>query len=140
MEVNNARPLRLIIYRANRHDIFPVSWQSSSSPPPHGMALTFRLLWESIISAILPIISVMHISWMFRVNGISPVVSWADWLYDFTFDTFTRVVSSDPEVPKPKGSFIWRLLFDRTYRQSPTFPVSATLNLFPSSGSPLPRG
>ena len=110
------------------------------SPPPHGMALTFRLLWESIISAMLPIISVMHISWMFRVNGISPVVSWADWLYDFTFDTFTRVVSSDPEVPKPKGSFIWRLLFDRTYRQSPTFPVSATLNLFPSSGSPLPRG
>jgi len=104
------------------------------------MALTFRILWESIVSAMLPIISVMHISWMFRVNGISPVVSWADWLYDFTFDTFTRVVSSDPEVPKPKGSFIWRLLFDRTYRQSPAFPVSATPNLFPSCDSPLPCG
>ena len=80
-----------------------------------------RLVWEGIIRALLPLVSLLHISWMFRVNGASSVVPWADWLYDFTFDACTRVWSSDPHVLKPTESFFWRLFFDNTL----SFPVRA---------------
>jgi len=71
---------------------------------------------------VLPFAKVLHISWMFRVNGTSWVVPWADWIYDVTFDVLTRVISNDSAVPKPVGSFLHRLFFDTTYRVALPFP------------------
>lgn len=80
--------------------------------------------WEAFLRAVLPYIKALHISWMWRVNGISWVVPLADYIYDLTFDVCTRVISSDPSVPKPEGSRVRRFFFDKTYRVAAPFPVS----------------
>jgi|AntAceMinimDraft_5_1070358.scaffolds.fasta_scaffold91604_1 hypothetical protein len=76
---------------------------------------------------VVPVGKALHCSWMFRVNlGVSWLVPIADYVYDLTFDVCERVASTDPDAPKPQGSFLRRLLFDTTYRTAPPFPVRQT--------------
>jgi len=71
---------------------------------------------------VLPYVQFMHVSWMWRVNGIAWSVPWADWLYEMFFDVSSRVISTDPAVPKPAGSYLHRLFFDKTYSLKLPFP------------------
>ena len=71
--------------------------------------------WEALLSTILPTLSVFHVSWMFRMNGISSVVPFADLVYSFTFDICTRVVPKAPGTSSSFGSSLWRTLVYNIY-------------------------
>lgn len=85
-----------------------------------------RQFWEAFVSTILPTLSLLHVSWMFRMNGISSMVPFADWVYSLTFDTFTRVVPKSPGTPRTSGSSLWRVLVYNVHRVILWFTVRSS--------------
>ena len=78
------------------------------------------------MSIILPTLSLLHVSWMFRLNGISSMVPFADWVYSLTFDTFKRVVPKSPGTPRSSGGSLWRVLVYTIHRVISWFTVRSS--------------
>ena len=84
-----------------------------------------RQFWEAFLHKILPTLSILHVSWMFRMNGISSVVPVADWVYRLTFDICNRVVPKSPGTPSSIGSSLWRIIEYNIHRVISWFVVRA---------------
>ena len=83
-----------------------------------------RQFCEAFLHKILPTLSILHVSWMFRMNGISSVVPVADWVYRLTFDICNRVPKS-PGTPSSIGSSLWRIIEYNIHRVISWFVVRA---------------
>lgn len=90
--------------------VLSVRSRSASCSKGHSHMWFLRQFWEAFLHNILPTLSILHVSWMFRMNGISSVVPVADCVYRLTFDICNRVVPKSPGTPRSFGSSLWRII------------------------------